>query len=118
MIVMVVSVILLDMTWSDVNSAVGPLILLVASLTSVLSQLPVVSSMFASVGVLSLELYLLHRNLIHYIFPAVSDDPFIASLLAGIATLVLGYLLHRLGNCVLGWFNSAMESRSVTKSAE
>lgn len=110
-IMIVASVLVLGETWSEPNVAVAPLIVMVASLSSVLAQIPLASPMFATLGVMSMELYLLHMNIIHYMFPAVSVNPFTASLLAAAATLILGYLLHGLGNHAIRRFNSMIESR-------
>ena len=113
----VVSVILLDVTYNDNSMSVGPTMVLIACISSILSQIPVVSGAFVFLGGMSLELYLLHMNLLHYMFPNVTDSVFWSTVLAGIATLVLGYVMYRVCRYVLGRYNHALERISANNTS-
>lgn len=105
----VVSIILIYTTYHDVSMSVGPTMVLIASLSSVIAQIPKVSASFAFLGGMSLELYLLHMNLLHYMFPNVTDSVFWSTFLAGIATLILGYVMYRTCGYVLRRYNEAFK---------
>ena len=113
----VVSVILLDVTYYDNSMSVGPTMVLIACISSILSQIPVVSGAFVFLGGMSLELYLLHMNLLHYMFPNVTDSVLWSTVLAGIATLVLGYVMYRVCRYVLGRYNAAFERISANNTS-
>ena len=105
----VVSVILLDVTHHDNSMSVGPTMVLIACISSILSQIPLVSGALVFLGGMSLELYLLHMNLLHYMFPNVTDSVLWSTVLAGIATLALGYVMYRVCRYILGCYNAAFD---------
>ena len=80
-------------------------------------QIPVVSGAFVFLGGMSLELYLLHMNLLHYMFPNVTDSVLWSTVLAGIATLVLGYVMYRVCRHVLGRYNAVFERISANNTS-
>ena len=113
----VVSVILLDVTYNDNSMSVGPTMVLIACISSILSQIPVVSGAFVFLGGMSLELYLLHMNMMHYMFPNVTDSVLWSTVLAGIATLVLGYVMYRVCRYVLGCYNVVFDRMNANNAS-
>lgn len=48
-------------------------------------------------------------NLLHYMFPNVTDSVLWSTVLAGIATLALGYVMYRVCRYILGCYNAAFD---------
>lgn len=48
-------------------------------------------------------------NLLHYMFPNVTDSVLWSTVLAGITTLVLGYVMYRVCRYVLGLYNAVFD---------
>lgn len=112
-----VSLYLIFVTWPDTEISVGPTMILIGAVSSELSQIPWVSSAAAFLGEMSLELYLLHMNMLHYMYPNVTESVLWSTVMAGIATLILGYVLFRVCGYVLSRYDAAYQSISDKKSA-
>ena len=112
-----VSLYLIFVTWPDTEMSVGPTMILIGAVSSELSQIPWVSSVAAFLGGMSLELYLLHMNMLHYMYPNVTESVLWSTVMAGIATLILGYVLFRVCGYVLSRYDAAYQSISDKKSA-
>lgn len=113
---MMVSTFLIIITWQDTEMSVGPTMILIGAMSSFLSQIPKVSYAVAFLGGMSLELYLLHMNMLHYMYPNVTESVLWSTVLAGIATLILGYLLYRICGYILSRYDMAYRSISDKKS--
>ena len=111
-----VSLYLIFVTWPDTEMSVGPIMILIGAVSSELSQIPWVSSVAAFLGRMSLELYLLHMNMLHYMYPNVTESVLWSTVMAGIATLILGYVLFRVCGYVLSRYDAAYQSISDKKS--
>ena len=111
-----VSLYLIFVTWPDTEMSVGPNMILIGAVSSELSQIPWVSSAAAFLGGMSLELYLLHMNMLHYMYPNVIESVLWSTVMAGIATLILGYMLFRVCGYVLSRYDAAYQSISDKKS--
>lgn len=111
-----VSLYLIFVTWPDTEMSVGPTMILIGAVSSELSQIPWVSSAAAFLGGMSLELYLLHMNMLHYMYPNVTESVLWSTVMAGIATLILGYVLFRVCGYVLSRYDAAYQSISDKKS--
>lgn len=112
-----VSLYLIFVTWPDTEISVGPTMILIGAVSSELSQIPWVSSAAAFLGGMSLELYLLHMNMLHYMYPNVTESVLWSTVMAGIATLILGYVLFRVCGYVLSRYDATYQSISDKKSA-
>ena len=111
-----VSLYLIFVTWPDTEMSVGPTMILIGAVSSELSQIPWVSSAAAFLGGMSLELYLLHMNMLHYMYPNVTESVLWSTVMAGIATLILGYVLFRVCGYVRSRYDAAYQSISDKKS--
>ena len=111
-----VSLYLIFVTWPDTEMSVGPTMILIGAVSSELSQIPWVSSAAAFLGGMSLELYLLHMNMLHYMYPNVTESVLWSTVMADIATLILGYVLFRVCGYVLSRYDTAYQSISDKKS--
>ena len=111
-----ISTFLIIITWQDTEMSVGPTMILIGAVSSFLSQIPKVSYAVAFLGGMSLELYLLHMNMLHYMYPNVTESALWSTVLAGIATLILGYLLYRICGYILFRYDMAYRSMSDKKS--
>ena len=111
-----VSLYLIFVTWPDTEMSVGPTMILIGAVSSELSQIPWVSSAAAFLGGMSLELYLLHMNMLHYMYPNVTESVLWSTVMADIATLILGYVLFRVCGYVLSRYDAAYQSISDKKS--
>lgn len=102
------SVALLQMSLDDPYLSVGPAMLLVISVSSVAAQVQLPASALAFLGAASLEFYLIHTKIVHYIFPVLVSSVLWSTLAAFVVSLVTALALHLLCERVIVPFNTML----------
>ena len=99
------SVALLQASREDPYLSIGPTMLLAISLSSVAAQVPTPASALAFLGAASLEFYLIHTKVIHYIFPDLVSSVLWSTVAAFVLSLAIALALHMLCERIIAPYN-------------